>query len=59
MDGIPPAPTGVPPRAQLSALRRHQRRLLWGGGGLISLLVMLTLAVALVSEVNAFHESQR
>lgn len=59
MDGLPPAPTGVPPRAQLSALRRHQRRLLWGGGGLISLLVMLTLAVALVSEVNAFHESQR
>ena len=59
MDGLPPAPTGVPPRAPLSALRRHQRRLLWGGGGVISLLVLLTLLVALGSEVNAFHESQR
>ena len=59
MDGVPSRPAGVPARAHLSALRRHQRRLLWGGGGLISLLILLTLLVALVSEVNAFHEAQR
>ena len=59
MDGFPPPPQGVPARAPLSALRRHQQRLLWIGGGLISLLILLTLLVALGSEVNTFHESQR
>lgn len=59
MDDLAPPPASTPAGAQLAALRRHQRRLLWGGGGLISLLVLITLLVALVSEVNSFHGTQR
>lgn len=46
-------------RSLLSSLRRHQRRLLFGGGGLVSLLILATLLVAVLSDVDAFHSAQR
>ncbi len=46
-------------RPALSALRRSQRRLLFGGGGLISLLIVLTAVFAAVAEINDFHAAQR
>ena len=46
-------------RQPLSALRRHQRRLLFGGGGLVSLLILATLAVSLYSDVADFHAAHR
>lgn len=46
-------------RSLLSSLRRHQRRLLFGGGGLVSLLILATLLVAVLSDVDAFHAAQQ
>lgn len=46
-------------RSLLSSLRRHQRRLLFGGGGLVSLLILATLLVAVLSDIDAFHAAQQ
>ncbi|MCS4229557.1 hypothetical protein EDF77_0892 [Stenotrophomonas maltophilia] len=46
-------------RSLLSSLRRHQRRLLLGGGGLVSLLILATLLVAVLSDIDAFHAAQQ
>ena len=46
-------------RRSLSSLRRHQRRLLFGGGGLVSLLILATLLVAVLSDIDSFHAVQR
>lgn len=60
MDSLPSTDARAPQgRPALSALRRSQRRLLFGGGGLISLLIVLTLVFAAIAETNDFHAAQR
>ncbi|WP_312252036.1 ATP-binding protein [Stenotrophomonas sp.] len=44
---------------QIDALRRLQRRLLFGGGGLISILIVLTAVASLVGGIGAFHSRER
>lgn len=47
------------PVTQLQALRRLQRRLLFGGGGLVSLLIVLTAVASIVAGIGEFHARQR
>lgn len=51
---VPAAPIN-----QIDALRRLQRRLLFGGGGLISILIVLTAVASLVGGIGAFHSRER
>jgi two-component system, NarL family, capsular synthesis sensor histidine kinase RcsC len=44
---------------QLSALRRYQRQLLYGGGGLLTLIILLAGVFAALSNIDDFHLSQR
>lgn len=53
-----PAAPAVPIN-QIDALRRMQRRLLFGGGGLISVLIVLTAVASLVGGIGAFHSQER
>ena len=39
----------------IDTLRRHQKHLLFGGGGLLSLLIFLTAAGSCYSDINNFH----
>jgi two-component system capsular synthesis sensor histidine kinase RcsC len=50
----PGAPTG-----DIEGLRRHSRRLIYGGGGLLSLLIVLTMLAGAASVVGDFHARQR
>ncbi|QAU23032.1 sensor histidine kinase [Dyella sp. M7H15-1] len=49
----------VPGGRELSALHRHQRRLLYGGGCLLSLLILLAAASSILSGINRYHAQQR
>jgi len=49
----------APGRTQLSGLRHLQWRLLLGGGGLISVLVLLTVLASAGADIAAFHAAQR
>ncbi|CAH0130566.1 hybrid sensor histidine kinase/response regulator [Stenotrophomonas lactitubi] len=53
----PAAPAA--PINQIDALRRLQRRLLFGGGGLISILIVLTAVASLVGGIGEFHSRER
>lgn len=61
-----PYPTRYPFRAEyprraceLSALRKHQRRLLYGGGGLLSFAILLTLSAVVWQGLRDYYERQR
>ncbi|MEG0186630.1 MAG: sensor histidine kinase, partial [Stenotrophomonas sp.] len=53
----PAAP--APLANQIQALRRMQRRLLYGGGGLISVLILLTAVASLVGGIGTFHAREQ
>ncbi|GGA03369.1 hybrid sensor histidine kinase/response regulator [Dyella caseinilytica] len=42
----------------ITSLQRHQRRLLYGGGGLVSLLIVLAGLASVLSGINDFHAAQ-
>lgn len=46
-------------RGDIDALRRHQRRLLYGGGGLISVLLILAGLASVWSTLEGFHARER
>ncbi|HET7331788.1 hybrid sensor histidine kinase/response regulator [Dyella sp.] len=46
------------PQRQLSKLRRHQRRLLFGSGGVLSILILLTALASGYSGIVDFHAQQ-
>lgn len=47
------------PVERLSSLRRHQRRLLFGGGILVTALILSTAAISVLLGIRDFHASQR
>lgn len=47
------------PVDRLSSLRRHQRRLLFGGGILVTVLILSTAAISVLLGIRDFHASQR
>lgn len=47
------------PVSRLASLRRHQRRLLFGGGLLVTVLVLSTAAISVLLGIREFHASQR
>jgi two-component system, NarL family, capsular synthesis sensor histidine kinase RcsC len=49
----------APEGHELSALRRHQRRLLYGGGCLLSLLILFSAASSILSSIHQYHTQQR
>ncbi|WP_199099664.1 hybrid sensor histidine kinase/response regulator [Dyella sp. ASV21] len=48
----------VDDREGVEALRRHQRRSLWGGGGLLTALIVLMAAIGVVSAMKDFAAEQ-
>lgn len=46
-------------RSEIDALRRHQRRLLYGGGSLISVLLILAGLASAWSSLEGFHARER
>ncbi|QRN52708.1 hybrid sensor histidine kinase/response regulator [Dyella caseinilytica] len=48
-----------PEGRELSALRRHQRHLLYGGGCLLTLLILLAAVSSVLSGINHYHAQQR
>ncbi|WP_414491795.1 ATP-binding protein [Stenotrophomonas maltophilia] len=48
----------VAPALQLTALRRLQRRLLFGGGGLVSVLIVVTAIASIIAGISEFHARQ-
>ncbi|MDY0955674.1 ATP-binding protein [Stenotrophomonas rhizophila] len=47
------------PVERLSLLRRHQRRLLFGGGLLVTVLILSTAAISILLGIREFHSGQR
>jgi two-component system, NarL family, capsular synthesis sensor histidine kinase RcsC len=55
----PSADTRPRPASELLALRKHQRWLLYGGGGLLTLTILLTMAAVVWQGMRDYYERQR